>query len=725
MRRSRLRLEDESDRTHGPILACRLGPTTQTQFTFAPLKGFPFEVSSIATSPDHTVVVTTSGDVWTFGLNRFSQLGYALDLPAPSPFAKAGSAQEDPIQSTPRRVVGALKKEVVLGAAASRNHTAVFTADSLYTWGTNRGQLGYPAAGSPVQALPRKVTMIDQPVIQLSATETATACLLETGEVIVLYREQYVKIAFPLSIFPSRMLVYHPPNCDAKPSIRKLASSGNTFAALSSHGDVFTFSFEGGASASAAAGPASNMSGYATPPGGTGASTPTNGRIVPKTQRIWDVRRSFTAVTDIGVGLDGSLILSTVSGHVFTRTRKYDSSSKSSGGGSSTGGWKFTRIPNLQRVIRVSANSTGGFAALRADVPLRHIEIEGSTLSGDLSTLMPHWARVDGPAAIQAVDAAAERARRSSGDASDNEDESDVAVERDIVVAKKLLEICRSWDLTWEIQTRGTDAVIQAGSFDIPVHRTMLAARSSVLAKRLAAQRTVTLDTTPYAALVLVHYLYTDTLPAIWDNRVGGPLREALESLPGVELDIAAIRSDLRRLAETLDLPALSQALERQTKTLPAATLAANLGDLYALLSSKSSLDATLAPDVILQVADREILCHSVVLRARCPFFRTVYDDEAWFTARKQGGKVAFDFKHISSEVMELMLEHIYRDAGMSLFQRVERPTADQYIQQTVQILAAANELLLDKLKQVCSAVLRSFGELTSSRFPRECLELT
>jgi hypothetical protein len=28
-----------------------------------------------------------------------------------------------------------------------------------------------------------------------------------------------------------------------------------------------------------------------------------------------------------------------------------------SGGG---GGWKFTRVPNLQRVIRVAANSTGG-----------------------------------------------------------------------------------------------------------------------------------------------------------------------------------------------------------------------------------------------------------------------------------------------------------------------------------------------------------------------------
>lgn len=691
------------------LRCCRLGPTTQTQFTFAPLKGFPFEVSHIATSPDHTVVVTTSGDVWTFGLNRFSQLGYTLDLPAPSPFAKAGSAQEDPIQSSPRRVVGALKKEYVLGAAASRTHTAVFTADSLFTWGTNRGQLGYPAAGSPTQVLPRKVTMIDQPVVQLAATENATACLLDSGEVVVLYREQYVKIAFPLSIFPSRMLVYHPPNCDAKPSIRKLTACGNTFAALSSHGDLFTFSFEGGAAATA--GPAASMSGYSTPPGGTGASTPTGSRVVPKTQRIWNVRRSFTAVTDIGVGLDGSLILSTVSGHVFTRTRKYDSSSKQSMNSSSTGGWKFTRIPNLQRVIRVAANSTGGYAALRADVPLRHIEIDGPSLSDDFSTLMPHWARVDGPEAVSAVDAAADRARRASGDASDNEDEPDAGIERDIVVSRLLVQILHSWDLTWEVHARGTDAMVQVGSLDIPAHRSLLSARSPVLAKRLTSSRSLKLDATPFAVLILLYYLYTDSFPAIWDGRVGGPLRETLDAMHGFEIDLATTKSDLRRLADGLDLPALAQALERQAKTVPSPTLATTFGDLYTLVAASSPFADVLKPDVILRLADRDVPCHSVVLRARCPFFRTVFDDDEWYVARKHGGAVALDFNHIEWDVMSLVLEHVYRDAGMSLFQRVERSTAEQYIQHTVKILAVANELLLDKLKQVCSAVLRSFGE--------------
>lgn len=44
------------------------------------------------------------------------------------------------------------------------------------------------------------------------------------------------------------------------------------------------------------------------------------------------------------------------------------------------------------------------------------------------------------------------------------------------------------------------------------------------------------------------------------------------------------------------------------------------------------------------------------------------------------------------------------------MFIQTDRSTGDEYIDFVSQILAAANELLLDKLKLICSAVLRSFG---------------
>ncbi|GAA6019125.1 hypothetical protein JCM11491_002856 [Sporobolomyces phaffii] len=730
-----------TDEKRGNVKLCgygtggRLGPTTQTQFTFAPIKDFAHQASSIVLSPDHTVIVTTAGDVYTFGLNRFQQLGYPLDSPNPptaaSPSHKNSSSSDDPIQSNPRRVVGALKKEVVLGAAASRTHTAVFTADSLYTWGTNRGQLGYPAAGTPVQVLPRKVTLITQPVVQVTATENATACLLESRDVVVLYHEAYLKIAFPLTPFPSKMQTYRPPRVGAKPNIRKVASCGNTFAALSSLGDVFTFTLDSGSSTSSAASVVNG--GSSTPffasPDGTSSPGSALARLTPRPQRIWNLRRKFTAVTDVGVGLDGSIILCTVSGHVFLRSKKYESSSSKSGAtpmtasGSSTGGggagFKFSRVPYLQRVIKVAANSTGGFAALRADVPLRFIEIEGATLAKDLLSILPHWLRVGPPEAGKKKEKKQVASEDNDGDESDGEEDSDLAIERDVEVAKKLLDVTAKWDLTWEVLSNGTDGVVKFGFKSMPIHRVVVASRSSILADALSTSRAIELDCSDFAGFLFVHYLYSDEFPAIWDSRIGLPLRNHLAS--GTKLDFGTIKGELKRLALDFDLPALSESLDRQVKNPPAPTLASHLTAISneSWIKSKT-LPAALRPDILLVLADKKVPAHSAILRARCPFFTTFLDDPVWSAARKEqaatsrDGMFELELRHFNAEVMTLVLEHIYRDAGMSLFHSVERSTSEEFIDFTVQVLAAANELLLDKLKQVCSAVLRSFVTLNN-----------
>ena len=49
---------------------------------------------------------------------------------------------EEPIQAIPKRVVGLLRKEVVIGVAGSKNASACWTKDTVFTWGTNTGQLG-------------------------------------------------------------------------------------------------------------------------------------------------------------------------------------------------------------------------------------------------------------------------------------------------------------------------------------------------------------------------------------------------------------------------------------------------------------------------------------------------------------------------------------------------------------------------------------------------------
>ena len=97
---------------------------------------------------------------------------------------------EEPIQTIPKRVVGLLRREVVIGVAASRNASACWTKETVFTWGTNTGQLGrvffppsctsscllsfdfkgYDKSAQPVQVFPRPVTKFSNIVIDISMT---------------------------------------------------------------------------------------------------------------------------------------------------------------------------------------------------------------------------------------------------------------------------------------------------------------------------------------------------------------------------------------------------------------------------------------------------------------------------------------------------------------------------------------------------------------------------
>lgn len=115
----------------------RLGPGQHTQYSLVPLAQFTGSVTSVALGQDHTLLVTRSGEVYSWGLNRFSQLGYVVEVTD-----GAKGRVEEPIQATARKVVGPLKNKTVIGVAACKTASACWTASEVYTWGTNSGQLG-------------------------------------------------------------------------------------------------------------------------------------------------------------------------------------------------------------------------------------------------------------------------------------------------------------------------------------------------------------------------------------------------------------------------------------------------------------------------------------------------------------------------------------------------------------------------------------------------------
>uniref|UniRef100_A0A673KBN7 Inhibitor of Bruton tyrosine kinase-like n=1 Tax=Sinocyclocheilus rhinocerous TaxID=307959 RepID=A0A673KBN7_9TELE len=142
--------------------------------------------SQIAAARDHTVVLTEEGYVYTFGLNTHHQLGLA---PPPA------SCQ------VPKQVTSkSLKGRSVIGVAAGRFHTVLWTRDAVYTIGLNGGQLGYllEPNGERCVTVPRQVSALhhkDVTIAMAAASNGATVCVTEKGDVYLLADYQCKKLA--------------------------------------------------------------------------------------------------------------------------------------------------------------------------------------------------------------------------------------------------------------------------------------------------------------------------------------------------------------------------------------------------------------------------------------------------------------------------------------------------------------------------------------------------
>ncbi|XP_020489529.1 inhibitor of Bruton tyrosine kinase [Labrus bergylta] len=142
--------------------------------------------SQVAAAKDHTVVLTEEGYVYTFGLNSFHQLGLA---PPPA------SAH------VPKQVFSkTLKGRTVIGVAAGRFHTVLWTREAVYTMGLNGGQMGYllDPNGEKCVTAPRQVSALhhkDVTIAMAAASDGATVVVTEKGDVYLLADYQCKKLA--------------------------------------------------------------------------------------------------------------------------------------------------------------------------------------------------------------------------------------------------------------------------------------------------------------------------------------------------------------------------------------------------------------------------------------------------------------------------------------------------------------------------------------------------
>ena len=122
------------------------------------------KIVAAAAGYSHSAAITDSGELWTWGLNGYGQLGI-------------GDTQD---RHAPVKV--SVNGQKIVAASAGDSHTAAITdSGELWTWGYNgHGQLG--VGDTTDRHAPVKVSVNGQKIVAVSAGDSHTAAITDSGE---------------------------------------------------------------------------------------------------------------------------------------------------------------------------------------------------------------------------------------------------------------------------------------------------------------------------------------------------------------------------------------------------------------------------------------------------------------------------------------------------------------------------------------------------------------
>ncbi|KAL9121093.1 MAG: hypothetical protein Q9187_002354 [Circinaria calcarea] len=692
----------------------RLGTGDETtRFNFTCIYGGGLvgkKVIGVGMGQNHTVAISSLGEVFTWGSNAFGQLGYSV----PSSSVK----DEEPLQLLPRQIFGPLKRESVIGTAASRTHTVVYTGTSLYTFGKNDGQLGLvdsDARSLEIQVTPRKVaaSLFSSSITMVAAIDKATVCLLENHDVWIFANYGYTKMSFPLDGFSNYFLKnsYSTTRYDSTPNhISKISAGGDTICAMARMGDVFTVTL-------------SQKSELAPVTTSTTNPAKIRGALSPP-QRVWSLRKIHMAVRDVDVGQDGSVIICTESGSVWKRVKRAKIKETASPAGISEykpKDYKFSRVPGLTRITAVRSNAFGAFAAVRrdCDVLKTQIGVASHMLWKDLFPLFSFH-------------------NLSRQEDSDTENpaprlwtprltDSPATIRHAVLISPNVEETLAC------MFTANHASELSSGRFSlgtttsdvlIPCHEFMLAGRSKVLRQALSEFRQsyffsisevltveygkdgnvlVLFQGIDFLTLLnLVLYIYTDSLIDVWHHT---------RHSPQLAFRYRQVRTELMKVASHLGLRCLEQAARLMAE--PPKTLHQ---DMECAILDPEFFETG---DINVELNGSTVKVHSALMCQRCPFFEGLFHGRAagrWLTSRRElleepQEAIKVDLQHVDVPVFELVLRHIYADTGEELFDEVISADYDGFLDLIMDVMSVANELMLDRLAQICQKILGRFGK--------------
>ncbi|KOS17409.1 BTB/POZ domain-containing protein 1 [Escovopsis weberi] len=168
------------------------------------------------------------------------------------------------------------------------------------------------------------------------------------------------------------------------------------------------------------------------------------------------------------------------------------------------------------------------------------------------------------------------------------------------------------------------------------------------------------------------------------------------------------VRSELMKVATKLSLPKLERAARLQAPLERSQDM-----DLQRAIKDPSFWEDG---DTILELDGGETIAHSQLLCQRCPFFKGMFFGRSqgqWLAVRwdptQRTDRIRIDLKHIRPEVFTYVQTFLYGDVGAEIFDEVAMPTLDDFSELIIEVLSVANELMIDRLAQICQMLIGKF----------------
>lgn len=196
----------------------------------------------------------------------------------------------------------------------------------------------------------------------------------------------------------------------------------------------------------------------------------------------------------------------------------------------------------------------------------------------------------------------------------------------------------------------------------------------------------------------LAIYLYTDMVVDVW---------QFTRHFPKMAFRYRQVRIELMKTAAHLKMAKLESSVRLMTS--PDRRLSLDMG--LAILDPRFFEDA----DTIIELDGSEMVAHKAILCQRCPFFDGLFNGRAggqWLAGRRNSSDfVRIDLKHVEPETFQLVLRYLYTDVGKELFDDVVAADIDEFSDLVMDVMAVSNELMLDRLSQICQEIIGRFGK--------------